>query len=470
MVGIRATGTYNPIYRLERKEIARAMGTYSMGGVKAVSNYDEDSVTMAVEAVRSAVDGINPSEIEALLFASITSPYKDKQSASTVALGVDLKEGVFTSDLSNSIRSGAAALTLAMDRVKSGSSKNVVITASDCRIGIGGSEFEQFYGDGAAALVISNEDLVATIEGSYEINDTILDVWQTSLESFPTSWEDRFIKTKGYQKTTIAVIRGLMEKYQLTVDDFQKVVIAVPDYKIQIGICKSFGFDIKTKLQESFFSSIGFTGSAHPLLMLAAAIAEAEPNDKILFVAYGDGAQAFVLSVTGLIKDRDVGHPPDSIESVITLENYEQYLKIKGLIATEAARRPLLPSSASYMWRERNYYTRFHGCKCLNCGTEQYPRQRVCYECKAKDNFEEIKLASRKGKIITYTKDYLFPCPIPPHIQTVVELEGGCRVYMMMTDVKPDEVKSHMPVKMTFRMLHDRSNFYHYSWKCSPIY
>jgi uncharacterized OB-fold protein len=105
----------------------------------------------------------------------------------------------------------------------------------------------------------------------------------------------------------------------------------------------------------------------------------------------------------------------------------------------------------------------------LNCGTEQYPRHRICYECKSKDRFEEIKLARRKGQVITYTKDYLFPSTVPPHVQAVVELEGGCRVYMMMTDVNPDKVKSEMSVQMVLRMLHDRGGFFHYGWKAKPL-
>ncbi|MFH1350256.1 MAG: OB-fold domain-containing protein [Pseudomonadota bacterium] len=178
--------------------------------------------------------------------------------------------------------------------------------------------------------------------------------------------------------------------------------------------------------------------------------------------------RGFFFSITDKVMERSAG-VQEYINRGMPLANYVQYLKIKKLIATEAARQLTLPSSVPYMWRERDFFTRFHGCKCLSCGTEQYPRQRVCYVCKAKDSFDVIKLSPKKGRVITYTKDYLFPSTNPPHVQTVVELDGGCRVFMMMADADPEKVKRGMEVEMAFRFLHDRSNFYHYGWKCRPV-
>jgi 3-oxoacyl-[acyl-carrier-protein] synthase III len=98
--------------------------------------------------------------------------YHQKESASTVAMGADLKEDILTSDLLNSPRAGVSALSLALDRVKSGSASNVLITASDCRSVPGGSEFEQSYGDGAAAVLVGSDNLIARLEAEYSISAT----------------------------------------------------------------------------------------------------------------------------------------------------------------------------------------------------------------------------------------------------------------------------------------------------------
>jgi len=102
MVGIKSCGAYIPAYRLSRDEISKAMGTYSLGGERSVANFDEDTITMAVQAVRNAITDAEVGEIDALFFASTTPPYHQKESASTVAMGADLKEDILTCDLLNS--------------------------------------------------------------------------------------------------------------------------------------------------------------------------------------------------------------------------------------------------------------------------------------------------------------------------------------------------------------------------------
>ena len=74
MVGIKSFGAYVPKYRLG-KETAN----WGSPSEKAVANFDEDSVTMAVAAGRHCLKGIDPNEIDGLLFATTTPPYTEKQ-------------------------------------------------------------------------------------------------------------------------------------------------------------------------------------------------------------------------------------------------------------------------------------------------------------------------------------------------------------------------------------------------------
>jgi len=48
-----------------------------------------------------------------------------------------------------------------------------LVIVSDSRLAEPKSEFEQVYGDGAAALLIGKDDVVAEIEGFYSINNAI---------------------------------------------------------------------------------------------------------------------------------------------------------------------------------------------------------------------------------------------------------------------------------------------------------
>src|SRR5665647_2392390 len=55
MAGIIAYGAYIPWLRLERKLIAESWGIPGAPGEIAVANFDEDSVTMGVEAARDCI-------------------------------------------------------------------------------------------------------------------------------------------------------------------------------------------------------------------------------------------------------------------------------------------------------------------------------------------------------------------------------------------------------------------------------
>ena len=121
MIGITSFGAYIPIYRLSHAELGRAWGGVGGKGERSVANYDEDSLTMAVEAAIDCMGSMDRSKIDALSFASTTSPYLEKQCASIVAAACDLREDIFAIDIGNSLRAGTNAIRAAHDAVKSGS-------------------------------------------------------------------------------------------------------------------------------------------------------------------------------------------------------------------------------------------------------------------------------------------------------------------------------------------------------------
>ena len=193
MAGIIACGAYVPVYRLERKLIPKAGST----GERAVANYDEDSITMAVEAVMDCLHGIDSQKVNRLYFASTTMPYKERQSANIVAMAAGLAESTGTMDVTGSLRAGTHALVAALDAVKSATAEQAVVVAADCRPATPGSAYEGIFGDGAAALAIGNGNEIATIEDSYTVTDDVIDVWRLGSDEFVKSWEDRFIQVAG---------------------------------------------------------------------------------------------------------------------------------------------------------------------------------------------------------------------------------------------------------------------------------
>jgi len=474
MAGIISYGAYIPLWRLSRDAIASAWGSRSGGGERSVANNDEDSVTMAVEAAFDCLNGVERENVDGLYFASTTPPYKEKQCSTLVATAADLKSEILTADHGNSLRAATAAFRAALDAVNSGSAKSVLAIASDCRIGYPRSDYEQNFGDAAAALLIGNTAKPAvTIEGSYSICNELYDVWRLDKDTYVQSWEDRFIMEHGYTENMRKAISALMEKQNLSVKDISKAVLYAPTGRAQQGLARGLGFDPNTQLQDLLISNVGISGCAHVLLMLVNALEEAKAGDRILLASYGNGSDAFLLRVTDEIEKIKEGRKgvKGFLNSKKPFPSYVRYLSYKGLLEPQPGEPFRLFPAATTSWRERNWAIRMHGSKCKNCGTVHFPIERVCYNCRSKDNYEEVRLSDKKAKVFTYTLDNLAGRSDDPVIpQTTVEFElGNARTYVPMTDSDPKEIGIDMPVEMTFRRMYEGAGMYNYFWKCRPI-
>ena len=474
MSGIISYGAYVPLWRLNRDAIGSAWGRASLGGERSVANNDEDTVTMAVEAVLDCLAGVDRNSVDGLYFASTTSPFREKQCAALVAAAADLKPEIITADFSNSLRAGTNALRAALDAVNGGSAQNVIVVATDCRLAYPRSDYEQHFGDAAVALMISkNGKAAANVKASHTISNEMYDVWRLDKDTFVQSWEDRFIIEHGYIENMSTAISSLMKKQNLSADNITKAVLYAPTARAQQQLARKLGLDPKTQLQDLLVSNLGVCGCAHSLLLLVAALENAKEGDKLLVASYGDGSDAFLIEVTAEVDKNKTGRRgvKGFLSSKLMLPTYERYLSYRGILEPQPGESFRLFPSASVSWRERNWSIRFHGSKCKNCGLITFPIQRVCYQCQSKDNYEEVGLSDKKGKVFTFSLDNLAGRSDDPVIpQTVIESEmENARIYCIMTDCDPKEIKIGMPVELTFRRIYEGGGMYNYFWKCRPI-
>jgi hydroxymethylglutaryl-CoA synthase len=471
MVGITSIGVHLPVYRLGRDIIAKAWQTRSLGGEKAIASYDEDSLTMAVNAAQNCVARGNGNAcIKGVFFASTTSPYKEKQVGATVAATLNLPSNTYTADITSSLRGATIAMNMAIGMIKGEMAENVIITASDCRLGMPQSDHEQHFGDAAVAVMMGNLNPIAEVKTSYSIYDEFIDNWRFADDLFVRSWEERFIISEGYLRVLKLAVTEFLKKEALKPDHFSKVILCGPDPRSQIGLAKSLGFDPKTQLVKPLFSNVGHGGTAEPLLMLCAALEQAKKGDRILFATYGDGSDLFVLEVTDNIKGLQDALGLDSQLNKRLEINYEKYLSWRNLLPLGLPRRPD-PEMRSVIsrWRERKRILALCGSKCRNCGTIQYPPQRICVGCGKKDSFDDYSFIGRKANVFTFATDRLSPSKSPPAMNVFVEFEGGGRMTAELTDCKPEELKIGMPVQMTFRKMHQFPVMLDYFWKARPL-
>lgn len=440
------------------------------GGEKAVAYFDEDSVTMAVAAGMDCLRGLDRGTIDGLLFASTTYAYKEKQGASIVAKALDLRRDVITADVAGSLRAGTTALRAAVDAVKAGSAHSMLVIASDCRTAAPRSALERNFGDGAAALLIGDRGVAATVDQHHTITDEIIDVWRTEGDPFVHQWEDRFVIEHGYLANIAEAVKGLLQKASLRAAAFSKVALYAPDARSHAAAARALGFDAEAQLQDPFFSRLGNTGAAFAPMLLVAALENAKPGDRLLVASYGDGADAFALRVTDAVKRlADRRGVRWHLERRTELADYDKYLSFRHLQAAEFDRRAGAGVSATVHYRDRDEDISFHGHRCRRCRTTQFPFQRVCFGCFAKDDFDEVLLSDRTGRVLSHTFDFFAGSPDPPLIVTMVEAEGGVRLYLQMTDASPREVKLGLPVEFTFRKIHEYGGTPNYFWKCTPV-
>ncbi|MCF6095299.1 OB-fold domain-containing protein [Microaerobacter geothermalis] len=470
MKGILAYGAYIPFHRLKKKTIAEAYGEKAVPGEKAVANFDEDSLSMGVEASLDCLKNRDDlaSQIEAVYFATTTPSYDEKQGAVTIAAALDLPREIRTADIGHSLRASSTALLEALDYV-SVHGKSALVISSDCRLGGAQGMVEQMVGDGAGALLVgTGDEVIANVLATYSNSLEHVGQWRSHGESFVRNWEDRFIQTI-YMETIRKTILGLTEKSGIRPEEINKVIITGPHARAQLSAARVLGLN-QDQFVQGLELEVGHTGTAQGPMMLISVLEQANPRDKILYLGYGEGCDAVLFEVTErilqFVKPLGIkGHLEHKDDSLL----YTHYLKWKGMLPLEPGRRPE-PSRPSAPAMQRNYHQNLvlYGSKCTMCGTPQFPKQRVCTVCQAKDQMEDYRFYGKKARVTTYTIDYLALSLAPPTIFAVIDFEGGGRMLTEVTDCTPGEIDIGLEVDMTFRRLYHSGGIHNYFWKAKP--
>lgn len=467
MAGIVAYGAYIPFNRLILKHLGEIHGTPALRGEKAVANFDEDSITMAVAAALDCASGLNAGAFDRIYFATTTPPHSEKQSAITIAGTLDMRRDARTLDITGSLRSGSSAMLTGLDAAEKG--EKVMVAISDSRMGAAGGLYEMLLGDGAAAFLLGNEDVVAEVLGTHSVGVDFYDNWRGQGDQFVRSWEDRFSQTQGYSRFTVEAGQAVMQKTGLSPQDFSKVVVYGLKPGDPLPTATRMGFKPE-QMQDNLIDRIGNTGAASAPMAMVAALEESRPGDKILFITYGEGSDAIVFQVTEAIAQLPYRRGIKGyINSKKSDMNYGKYLRWKQLLSMEPQRRPpMVRPSLPDRYRNLKKILGFYGSRCTACGTPQFPPHRVCVQCQSIDQMEEYRFLGRKARLATYTVDYLAPSPDPPTVMAVVDYEGGGRFVCLMTDCDVKNVSVGMDLEMSFRKLFEADGIGTYFWKAMP--
>lgn len=472
--GILDIACYVPGLRVPKQLIAEAhawsrSASPNARGTRAAAAFDEDSLTMAVEAGRSLLNGANASPTN-LLLASTSLPFADRSNAGLAAEALNLSEWTATQDCGGSQRAATSAL-----RSLPGRAGASLLIASERRIAKPGSALEMNYGDGAAAVLIGEGEVYAHWLAGVSINADLVDHYRSSGQEHDYTLEARWLRDEGYLGLLPRAIEKALADAELTSDAVDWLLLPAEDRSAASAVIRRSGLS-RAREPESLLGSIGHTGVAHPLIQLHQALAACSPGEVLLLCGFGQGADVIVLKASERVGD---GQLQSRLTAALTAAReetaYTRFLASTGQIDMDwglrAERDNRTAQSAFY--RNRGAISGLMGGRCTHCGTIQFPASPSCVNpaCRVLERPAPYCLREDAARVKTFTEDWLAYSPQPPFMYGNVQFENGANIMMEYTDFAVGQLQPGLPVRMTFR-IKDRDplrHFHRYFWKAAPL-
>ena len=434
----------HPRLRLQREAIADHVAWLVPGvstlaqGEKAIGNWDEDSVTMAVSAARDCLVGIDKARVEAVYLASTTLPFADRLNAGIVATALNLPDELLAADFTSTQKAATTALITALEVAGGAAARTVLVVASDQREARAGSAYEMLLGDGAAALLVGDENVIAEFEGSYSVSHDFVDHYRGAGRRFDYTWEERWIREEGYAKIVPQSVGGLLAKLELELADVDHLVFPTLNRRDHALVARVLGA-APEQVADNLQLVCGETGAAHPIVMLVSALERAVPGERVVVASFGQGSDALSFLVTEKIRELVArSGVSGSLAARAATDNYVKYLRFRELVTTEEGLRAEAPTQTALtsLWRNRKTVLGLVGGSCRECGTNQFPKQDVCVNpaCAAVGTQDDYEFADMPATVKSFTGDALAVSPDPPAVYGMVEFEGGGRFIVDFTD------------------------------------
>ncbi|QFG24650.1 zinc ribbon domain-containing protein [Actinomadura sp. WMMB 499] len=455
--GIGAYAVHLPAYALAGNALDGAEPRPG-GPVRGVAAYDEDTVTMAVEALREIT--AEPPSGGRLLLATTSAPYDGKTSAGIVHEALGLDTGVAAADL-HGHRSGATALDLLVHA-------GAAVALGDVRTTRPGAPDELAQGDAAAGFVPGTAAAVLLARAGRTAE--VLDRWRLPGERHDRVWDERFTSGILVEAGWAAARRALADA---GLDAADHVAVASSNPRAAAALRRDLG---GSGADAEIERLTGYTGTAHPGLLLAAALDTAAPGETVLLLSAAEGADAFVFRAGDGVRSARGGRPVREQLADREVLGYGRYLHWRGLLDVQGPARPAAPSPAAPpMHRRAGWKYRLEGGRCDACGGVTTPPSRACAVCGVTADAAapgKVSLRDRGATVVSVTRDRLTTMPEAEVAIVVADFDddgtGGGRLSAYATDVRPEAVHVGMRMRPTFRRLWTTDGIHNHFWKLRP--
>jgi hydroxymethylglutaryl-CoA synthase len=476
--GILAFGAYIPKKRLQRAAIHAANAWFAGGlkglarGERAIGDWDEDPITMAVEAARDTLTGVDRAPVGGVMLASTTLPFADRQNSGVIKEALTLADETGALDVTGSQR---AATSMLIQALKAAGERPQLCLAAEMRKARPASEGEMVQGDAAAGLLVGTADPVAVFRGSHSTTIDFVDHYRSAGMDFDYGWESRWIRDEGFTGLIGGALKSGLKALGVEANAIDRFIVPISVRGVPDALAKKAGIRPEA-VADTLSATVGDSGAAHPLLMLVAALEAAKPGETILLIGFGQGVDLILLETTEALTTLA---PRRGVQGNIARgrkdENYLRWLFHRGLLDLERGMRAEMDQKqpGTTLWRNRKAVLGLVGGRCTRTGTVQFPKSDIGVNPNdhAAHTQEDYPLADRRARVVTYTADALTYSPAPPTYYGMIDFEGGGRMMAEFADVAPEDVEVGRAMEMVFRIkgTDEQRDFTKYFWKAAPV-
>ncbi len=462
---VSAIGGYVPMLRLDRSAAARALRFGGLGGRglgrRAVAGWDEDALTLAVEAARGVIGGPAPDQ---LVFASTSAPFYERSHATLAIEAMGLPATTRSNDVSGSRRCAVSALLGAL--LASG---EAVVAAGEKRVARAGSPQHLSYGDGGVAVRVGGAG-GARLIGHASLSHDLVDMYASRDKPTPYAYEERFVRETAVREIIAPTIRAACDAAGIAPAAIAHAAVHEPlggmwrDIATRTGVAAA-------NHASTLDAQAGDLGAAHALYALALAFAAAAPGDIVLVAGFGSGCDALLFETVGTVAG--AADAAAMLRTGLATQDYVRFLSLTGEIDLDWGVRSETEQKAQGTVLER------HGRDTIGFvggrdegGNVQFPKSLIPVrpDARGPETMIDVRLADCPATLVSVTADRLNFTPDPPFWFGLVQFDNGARVLMELVDADTDgfKVGDALTMRLRIKSLNRRRGFRTYFWKAAP--